>query len=73
MRSLVLEWVSRFLGVARQAGSLKGSELNESQKVLPPFDEVLLALFEYAGEYGNRLNSPRWVGKVEKVPWANSP
>jgi hypothetical protein len=29
----------------------------------------LLAVCDYAETYGNRLNSKRWVGQVEKVPW----
>jgi hypothetical protein len=31
---------------------------------------TLLAMFGFDGEYGNRLNWPRWTGQVERVPWA---
>ena len=31
---------------------------------------VLLATFAFQGEYGSRLKWPRWVGEVERVPWA---
>ncbi len=31
---------------------------------------VLLATFGFQGEYGSRLKWPRWVGEVERVPWA---
>jgi len=34
---------------------------------------VLLATFGFQGEYGSRLSWPRWVGQVERVPWATSP
>jgi hypothetical protein len=30
----------------------------------------LLAVCEYTGTYGNRLQKPRWVGQIEKVPWS---
>lgn len=33
------------------------------------FELVLLSLFGYSGEYGNRLRD-RSVGEIEKVPWA---
>lgn len=31
---------------------------------------VLLWLFDYKGDYLNRLNEDRWAGQVEPVPWA---
>jgi len=34
---------------------------------------VLLATFGFKGEYGSRLSWPRWVGQVERVPWATLP
>ena len=33
---------------------------------------LLLFIFEYSGDYANRLRSDRWVGQTEKVPWYNS-
>jgi len=34
---------------------------------------VLLATFGFKGEYGSRLSWPRWVGQVDRVPWAAQP
>lgn len=34
---------------------------------------VLLATFGFKGEYGSRLSWPRWVGQVDRVPWATLP
>lgn len=31
---------------------------------------AILAICGYAGAYGNRLRSGRWVGQVDPVPWA---
>jgi hypothetical protein len=31
---------------------------------------VILKLCGFDGEYANRTVSPRWVGQVERVPWA---
>ena len=31
---------------------------------------AVLALCGYTGSYNNRTSSQRWVGQVERVPWA---
>lgn len=45
--------------------------LTEAAKVALWYVELcVLAACEYSGTYGNRLER-RWVGQVEKVPWAS--
>ena len=31
---------------------------------------VLLRLCGFNGDHANRTNTPRWIGQVERVPWA---
>ena len=33
---------------------------------------LLLSIFEYNGDYANRLKQGRWVGQTEKLPWCNT-
>jgi hypothetical protein len=51
--------------------SAPGLPVTEAWVLAQRFVElVLLRLCGFNGEHANRTMSPRWIGQVERVPWA---